>query len=877
MTASPEQITALGKAARDLLRFAWARTPRDDLVVINGLIAVSKTFASDPVASGTLLRQTIEPDHLKENGYKELSWVARQIKVIAQYDPDMAVDIYAAAYGFAEVSSGTTSVGNSVILSLRSNRRQDYESAWYALSEAIPGILDASIEAGVRAIVQGLDGYVKRERHYDPFPDEPGTGSFAFGSFTANFKADWSHSWYRSGGFQPVQDGPVLLKKFDDFLYLLASANGAKAKFGQVIDVLSREPSVVAAIWGSLLVAGTQHPSVWAQQLLPLACAAPIMLSSDTRYQLGSFVGAAYAHFAEHERGTIERAILALSDDRSGERSKAALAGCIPTALIATDEMRAFIKTLEQTGKARENLPPFRITSSVSAFDTDAYLASEGVSLEDPESAALRELMREVEALSLPAGTPDLSLKSVTRQLVILERLRSGLVKRFRGKVPDTLFEHATGLMADAAGRIARAVPRVLAVSLVRKALKRILLFCTASKNPHYNAEHERNFHGSVSWGGPSARTSAATGLLNLIRADKKRDPQITTAIRKLARDRVPEVRLQIVQSLAMMRILDPVWAWSEVEYALAKEKTRGVVESAIGALGGLAYQDIARSVHAAKGLIRRYRNQNKPGMAACQASAANFIFDIHINAVNAEADEFADALMGDLQGNADHIRQLVARYSDNLLKGSLTNPLAPDNRPRQQTLALYAFVTERAFLEIESRAARYDMSKFDTWPEPELAVVRSMFGILDEVSLRLHFAAGTHYDGSVPANDISPQCVRLYQEAKPIFVQLANASVATIAHYLIQALENFIPLEPSGIFELITRSVKFSVQGGYSNEAMAVDLIVRIVQRYLADYRAIFVNRARLDDLMDCLDIFVRAGWPAAQSLTFKLGDIWR
>jgi hypothetical protein len=49
------------------------------------------------------------------------------------------------------------------------------------------------------------------------------------------------------------------------------------------------------------------------------------------------------------------------------------------------------------------------------------------------------------------------------------------------------------------------------------------------------------------------------------------------------------------------------------------------------------------------------------------------------------------------------------------------------------------------------------------------------------------------------------------------------------------------------------------------------------LVQRYLADYRAVFADRAQLDDLMDCLDVFVRAGWPAAQSLTFKLGEIWR
>jgi hypothetical protein len=876
MTATPDQIASIGKAARDLLRFAWTRTPRLDLLVTNGLIAVAKTFATDPIASAALLREAIEPSHLKEHGYKELTWIARQIRAIEISDPVLAVDIYGAAYGYAEVSGDTTSIGNSALLPLSSNKRQDYEGAWFQLSEAIPAILNSNIEAGVRAVVHGLDGYVQRKCHFDAYPGEPAKGSFLFGSATATLKTDWSHSWYR-GGFQPMQDGPVLLKKFDEFLRRLATDGDGKDKIGQILATLSREPCVVAAIWGSLLVAGAQYPSIYAQQLLPLACATPIMLSSDTRYQLGSFISAAYGHFAEEERGAIERAILSLRGDQSGERSKITLAGCIPKALLATAEMRAFIETLEQAGKTRPNVPPFQITSSVSAFDTDAYLASEGVSLDDRESAALRQLMRGVEALTAPGDAPGLSLTSVKRQIGVLDGLQKALIKRFRGRVPDKLFEHATGQLAEAAGRIARAAPPVLAAPSIKGPLKRILLFCAISENPHYDAEHESNFHENPSWGGPSARTAAAHGLLDLTRASKKRDSQIMAAIRKLSRDRVPEVRLQIVQNLAMLRILDPDWAWSEVEYVLAEEATRAVVGSAIGALAGLTYLDIPRTISAAKGVTRRYRNKNEAGMAACRESAEALIFDIHIHQTNTEADNFAAAIMNDVRGNAESIRQLIARYSVNLLTGSLENPQAKDNRPRQETLAFYRSVTERAFSEIEERAALLDLRKFSTWPEADQVAVRSMFGILDEVSLRLHFAAGTHNDGSVPNDDVSPQHARLYWETKPILIRIANAIVAPIAHHLIQTLETFIPLDPPGVFALIAQSVKSAEQGGYSDESMAADLIVRIVQRYLADYRAVFADRARLDDLMDCLDAFVRAGWPAAQALTFTLGEIWR
>src|SRR5260370_22467804 len=104
MSVTPEQIAAIGIAARNLLQTAWERKPRNDHHVISGLTAVGKTFATDPAASTILFRRAIEAEHLREHGYKELSWIARQIVNVARSDPSLAVEIYRAAYGYAEES-----------------------------------------------------------------------------------------------------------------------------------------------------------------------------------------------------------------------------------------------------------------------------------------------------------------------------------------------------------------------------------------------------------------------------------------------------------------------------------------------------------------------------------------------------------------------------------------------------------------------------------------------------------------------------------------------------------------------------------------------------------------------------------------------------
>lgn len=66
MTATPEQIAAMGHAGRALRDFTWSREPRIDLLVINGLTAVTKTFATDLVASAALIRRALEPAHLQK-------------------------------------------------------------------------------------------------------------------------------------------------------------------------------------------------------------------------------------------------------------------------------------------------------------------------------------------------------------------------------------------------------------------------------------------------------------------------------------------------------------------------------------------------------------------------------------------------------------------------------------------------------------------------------------------------------------------------------------------------------------------------------------------------------------------------------------------
>jgi hypothetical protein len=84
------------------------------------------------------------------------------------------------------------------------------------------------------------------------------------------------------------------------------------------------------------------------------------------------------------------------------------------------------------------------------------------------------------------------------------------------------------------------------------------------------------------------------------------------------------------------------------------------------------------------------------------------------------------------------------------------------------------------------------------------------------------------------------------------------------------------VPADPAAAFLRIVKVVRAG-RYGYQYEALAVNLIVRLVERYLAGYRlALRENKESRRALIDLLDIFVEVGWPHARKLTYHLQDVF-
>jgi hypothetical protein len=247
---------------------------------------------------------------------------------------------------------------------------------------------------------------------------------------------------------------------------------------------------------------------------------------------------------------------------------------------------------------------------------------------------------------------------------------------------------------------------------------------------------------------------------------------------------------------------------------------------------------------------------------------------DIHFVFSNAEADEFYTEQLADPSLHAENLLAWVARHSDKLTIGEDTG--SDQDRQRAKTIAFYRDTANAVSDAIEKIYADYDLAQSREWPPQLVSRVQALNSVLDDMAMRTYFASGGNDNTDCTQEELARRR-RLYRELMPMLDRLAECGVVHSAYYLIQALEHFIPADPAGVFRLIVKSVMASSRFGYAFESMGADVIVRIVEKYLADYRAVFSDDARLNELMACLNLFVSAGWPAAQSLTFRLAEIWR
>ncbi|EQD45142.1 hypothetical protein B1A_14941, partial [mine drainage metagenome] len=136
------------------------------------------------------------------------------------------------------------------------------------------------------------------------------------------------------------------------------------------------------------------------------------------------------------------------------------------------------------------------------------------------------------------------------------------------------------------------------------------------------------------------------------------------------------------------------------------------------------------------------------------------------------------------------------------------------------------------------------------------------------------YFATGRANGGTGGLSDDG--CATFLEEIAPTIERIGdNASPHTI-HHLMKLIEVLAPYGAAKAFDLTAHAIRAGgLHGGYQYESLGADIVVRLVGTFLADNKELFANEARRQTLVDCLEIFMEAGWTAARRLLYRLPEL--
>lgn len=874
-------LSLFGRASRALLTLAWAADPPMQQTAVNAIRFVGKSFASDPVASRVLLDRILRDPHFSTYADKEAGWLSEQILPIARSDDDFAVEIYRVLYSRDISDDSTSHFGGqpSRIMPLSSNRRQDYRHCRYHLGKDARQLLDLSARAGTRAAIEVALGEIDRDLQLGDRRFRVNVAGREPFDLLGNDFAPLA--WDEPNGRGGNTEGDVLAQ-FASFLRACPTA-----AFVESIEAAATGYSS-PAVWARLLGVGAERVAEFAGELWPYASNLTILTHQGTVRDAARFLATAYPHRSVEVRADFEAEALRPDlfsneyEQRWWRRVLSRFLSSVDEVSIATDAMRALRAELTIADELGGN-PPLRtmtVTSGPAHGMMRRILTGEGVNVEEGVNA---QMLSQSEALA--ERVRQTSSQSDATALSALWREAEATIVMFDA--------NATGLHASVEqpvwGNISNAVERIAGSDgYVPGAdgmpsidvLLRVLLCLWASRFP----EPKEAEDSARSYGNWEVRVYAAEAYVQLADRFGEEHPEIIDMIETILADAVPVVRMQAAQNLHVLSRVAPEKMWELAERVVRSEANVDVLTFHVGnVLTRLIWDDVDR----AEGLIeiveqrrRDFDRRENSGRDELSEVLGGLVAQLWVGQSRERALQWLIEWLQDLVTTQDQLtafisplrEAFIARYAS----GKEHDPLLSDRAQRASMLILEACSSAGK----ESYAALIADNSEGAARDAAIARYRAAEHIINHLMNQLYFGSGAYQESNNPSEGLASieAMSSFLADYRPMLVLLAESHEPATHHHLIELYEYLIPGDPAGVFKALHGLLlDAGMREGYHHESLALKLIVRIVTRYLADYRSLFEDEACRTHLLEILRLFSDVGWPDAMKLLYDLPELLR
>lgn len=876
--ASDSERPVIGDIARKLLNWIWeaGRTLRADrAILLAGLGAgrvlpiVLRYYDTDRSASREVVTALMDRYGLPISSSNEAFWLAHELKHLSSSDPTLAIEVYRRTFEHKEESDETTSVGGGVVMTLTSTRRQDFSSALYGLQVAYKDFFEkAPVEASIAA-TESVIAEIARERIRN---NEPAREfAFTVGDRKLSYRSDFSEIWDSgSREYISLQLLDFALRSAGELL-----ADAPNDGLGsRIIDAISLR-ATHGVVWKHLFEAASfncrpLYPHVKVFLTIPELIAAP-----ETTIAAGNLLKAAYSEelVTEADSVRIENAILWIPQSQvivryeKPESIRARLLMCIPQEQIRTAEARDVAEVVRASEHVRENKPYNTVSVTNTQFTTEDWLREQGVDTVTPEN---------VEALDIIRVLQNFENRFVNNVPEIEDcRAAEERIRRL-----DELLKHKeyTAPLSDQARGTLCAVAEAVLKNQKLSPTDKLWLLCRSivlkganDDIPRFDAKLHETFD-MPSWGSPLPRIEAAQGLSHLV-WNWGSDPEVDAALIRLSKDPVPAVRFQITSGiLGFYKHGLTEQFWNVLTEMILSETTTGVMlglMSTLANIGGREPQKILAILETAieKGLPSSERSE-------LTRSVVNILVGLYVVRNELGAKELLLRFETKPHNFQKELMEVITLTSPYL------NPVAYDSNARARARELYERITMLA--QTQLRKVLEDPTITN---EDKSGVFKELLQLLDEVVTRMYFALDVNPHVQREENALSNTNRRdLYFELKPI-IRLVSMRPAVekhylaphTAHYLMEMFTSVLQYDPSSVAQFAAAVCKASSALSYQFDSMAIGELVKLVDQILADHKDILKDEQTATAVGEMLDIFVRAGWPQAMQMTFRLDDAVR
>jgi hypothetical protein len=820
--------------------------------------------AYDPHTPADVINAVIAPEALRAWGVVAVLPLIEQIPEISGTAPELAVAIGLAVWEYEETRDIPTSLMDSAILGMTSNRRQDLDGARTTVATKFPTLLDADPSTATELLLR-------------------------IAELPRMYRGDNSHpagdvSWLRTADTLESATGDHALEEMTDAFFRKL------AQLAETSNELANapEPRLADQIVAPLL-AGLHNSEVWQrllqrvakanspalnQAMLPTLISSGLYAHPDTWLAAGHIAANLSPSLDPQDHLRLEAAILGLVDAGTSNTSRAEIRDHLER------RTRMLLNALD-AGKTSEAARLRLANHPTGAPDPLPDLPEDHQSPynfwrggpEPPTPGSLEDLANRIRTANDQSRNPNPQTRTdgLNRLLQLWDELKNAVAGSGTGSGDPRL----ANLRVEMAERLAIATDVVPETPLGAEVLATLLDAAPTAATDDEDTDALWSSAAGPAWN-LTPSTSATQGLVHLVYRDAWRaayETELVAALTPLLDSGNPVYRYLSSQALGALHP-KPSELIEELDRRLSIESDRHTSAYLMGLLAQATPTNPPRVDQILQRLAALPRwaaltaspsGERTLGPADHSGLAVGLLAILAARHDTPYARRVVTAWLSQPVENPQRVMWTMMRLRE------LLNPAAPYDRSAQErTFAILAPSLDQlrsVFVQAERSAASSDGLR-DRYTRA--------IKIAEELARQLYYASGAfdQRDPSSPSPSRGDRA-RFCTLALPLLQGLSAIHYPAITQHIVQIADHLAPVEPKRLLLLAAAAVTGDAM--YAREPMGLDTALQLIRHYTADYRGLVLNDPQCTAaIRRVLESFVRLGWDKAIGLAEDLDELF-